>query len=629
MWNRLVVLLSVVSFACAALVACGGGGGGGGSSSGGPPPTYSLGVTVSGLVGTVVIQNNAAGDRSIAANGSLTLASGLASGTLYNITVLTHPANPAQNCVVSSGSGTLTANVNVAIACANIPLALAASTPANDSAGIVRSIAPLLTFSRALDAATVTTANVTMASAAGAQPIALVAGGSSVTVTPANRLLPVSEYTLTISTAVRGAAAEQLANAASLRFTTADGQWGTPQLAEDLPGDATFPRFAFDAEGYGLAAWQQHNGTRESIRIVPYLANGVWLQPSQIESGVGNALAPRMAMNAPGTALVVWRQSDGTRFNIYGWRYSRTTGFGSVELLEVGSLGDADDPEVAIDDAGRGVAVFELRVGTRSDVWAKQHNAQGWATLQLVETDNTGSAISPHVAMGTNGVAHVAWVQDDGVINNIFVNTVEVDGAVGTPMVLDTESGGVSQPQVATDPAGNVFAIWLQHDGVNGNVWASRRAASGSWSTPQVIETAAGQADSPRLAVDRVGNAIAIWSVHDGTRRSVWANRYAVGGGWGNAGLVEQNDGDANRPHVAMDPSGHALAVWQQVENGVSNTFFSRYTVAGGWTARALVENGSEDSSVPQIAIDADGDALAIWSQIEGGTRSIFSNRFE
>jgi hypothetical protein len=106
------------SFALAlALAACGGGS----DDPPAPPPvTYTIGGTASGLTGTVILQNNAGNNLSVAANGSFTFTTAINSGSAYAVTVLTPPVG--QSCTVTSGSGTASANVtNVAVSCAATP----------------------------------------------------------------------------------------------------------------------------------------------------------------------------------------------------------------------------------------------------------------------------------------------------------------------------------------------------------------------------------------------------------------------------------------------------------------------------------------------------------------------------
>ena len=66
-------------------------------------PKYTVGGTVSGLSGTVVLQDNGGDNLSVTANGSFTFATSLASGAAYSVTVKTNPAS--QTCTVTSGSG--------------------------------------------------------------------------------------------------------------------------------------------------------------------------------------------------------------------------------------------------------------------------------------------------------------------------------------------------------------------------------------------------------------------------------------------------------------------------------------------------------------------------------------------
>ena len=80
--------------------------------------TYSVGGAVSGLSGTVVLQDNGGDNLSVSASGPFTFATALASGAAYSVTVSTNPSG--QTCTVSNGSGTVaSANVtNVAVSCA-------------------------------------------------------------------------------------------------------------------------------------------------------------------------------------------------------------------------------------------------------------------------------------------------------------------------------------------------------------------------------------------------------------------------------------------------------------------------------------------------------------------------------
>ena len=82
-----------------------------------PPARFSVGGTVSGLSGTVVLQDNGGDDLSVSSDGGFTFGSLFGSGGSYDVTVKSSPSG--QLCSVSGGSGTVgSANVtSVSVSC--------------------------------------------------------------------------------------------------------------------------------------------------------------------------------------------------------------------------------------------------------------------------------------------------------------------------------------------------------------------------------------------------------------------------------------------------------------------------------------------------------------------------------
>lgn len=90
----------------AVVTACGGGNG----------VTYTVGGSISGLTGTVVLESGGV-SKSFSTNGTQTLTNPIPDGTVYALSVKTQPAG--QICTVTNGSGTVHANVtNVVVTCA-------------------------------------------------------------------------------------------------------------------------------------------------------------------------------------------------------------------------------------------------------------------------------------------------------------------------------------------------------------------------------------------------------------------------------------------------------------------------------------------------------------------------------
>jgi hypothetical protein len=118
----------------AATLASLGGCGGGDSSDGDPPPpaasapapspapapapvTVTIGGALSGLSGSVTLQDNGADNLALSAGGPFVFATPVNSGANYSVSVMTQPAG--QTCTVTNGTGTAaTSNVtNVSVTC--------------------------------------------------------------------------------------------------------------------------------------------------------------------------------------------------------------------------------------------------------------------------------------------------------------------------------------------------------------------------------------------------------------------------------------------------------------------------------------------------------------------------------
>jgi hypothetical protein len=284
----------------------------------------------------------------------------------------------------------------------------------------------------------------------------------------------------------------------------------------------------------------------------------------------------------------------------------------------------------------------------------------GNGTLDDSEVDDAQKVC--HGAPGTNGLHALISLTQEPAGTNCTLGGVQIDTGIdtdrdgvldpgevtstvylcnstgqapgwGTAAPIETDSvANAANPQVAVDGSGNAVAVWYQLDGTGNNIWANRFVPATGWGTATLIETDAGTAVNPQVAIDGNGNAVAVWPQGTVTRHNIWANRFVPATGWGTATLIETDDaGDALDPQVAVDGSGNAVAVWRQ-DNGTgtrTNIWASRFVPATGWGTATLVEtDNAGDALVPQVAVDGSGNAVAVWYQSDGTRSNIWANRF-
>ena len=410
--------------------------------------------------------------------------------------------------------------------------------------------------------------------------------------------------------------------------------WGTAEIIEtDNSRSAYSPQVAVNPSGNAVAVWKQSDGTRWNIWSNRYTSGTGWGTATLIETdNSGDAFDPQVVIDSSGNAVAVWKQSDGTRWNIWSNRYTAGVGWGTATLIETDNSGDATGPQVAVDSSGNAVVVWSQTDGTRWNIWSNRYIfGVGWGTATLIETDNSRDANTPQVAVDSSGNAVAVWYQYDGTRYNIWSNRYTSGTGWGTEELIETNTRSAYSHQVAVDPSGNAVAVWVQYDETRNNIWSNRYTSGTGWGTATLIETDNSRdATAPQVAVDSSGNAVAVWHQDDGTRRNIWSNRYTSGTGWGTATLIEtDNSGDANTPQVAIDPSGNAVAVWYQDDGTRNNIWSNRYTSGIGWGTATLIEtDNSGDATAPQVAVDPSGNAVAVWQHYDGTRWNIWSNKY-
>jgi hypothetical protein len=427
-------------------------------------------------------------------------------------------------------------------------------------------------------------------------------------------------------------------------FTTGDGVWGSAQLIEtDNTGDAGSPRIAVDPSGNALAVWDQFEGPSGNIWATRFTPTTGWGTAQPIGTAyvphisIGNLFRrprPQVAVGPSGDALAVWDQYDGTSYNSWANRFTPTSGWGTAQIIRTNTAGTSS-PQVAVDPSGDALAVWSQFGGTRINIWATRFTpTTGWGTAQPIGTNNTGDASSPQVAVDPNGNGLAVWNQFDGTRFTIWATRFTPTTGWSTAQLIGTETGDAASAQVVVDSSGNALATWSQFDGTRRSIWANRFTPATGWSAAQRIGTNTSEgAHSPHVAVDPSGNALAVWYQFDGGRSNVWANRFTPSTGWGTAQLAEtDNTGDASSPQVAVDPNGNALAVWSHHPDFTRSTIWAnRFTPTTGWgTAQPIETNNAVGAFLsPQVSVDSSGNTLAVWNQFDGTRSNLLANRFE
>lgn len=415
------------------------------------------------------------------------------------------------------------------------------------------------------------------------------------------------------------------------------GTWGVANLVEHQAGFASQPQEAMASNGDAIVVWQQFDGGHDSVYSRMYVG-GVWGPVTLVEHGTGDAWSPQVAMNDQGNAIVVWQQYDGSsHLSLYA--KCLTSGiWGPVKLLEYAS-GDAWSPQVALDCSGNSVVVWtQYDSSSHLSVYARQFSSGSWGPVTALENGN-GNAWSPQVAMDCNGNTIVVWSQLDGTFHmNVYAKCLS-SGTWGAVTSLKAGSGEATSARIAMDCNGNAIAVWSQtwwpSDGGQelSGIYADH-FSSGAWGTPKLLEknSVNNNLYAPEIAINDKGEATAVWIWRASLDfRAVHVASYSSGA-WGPVKELASVFGGVSSAQVAMASNGDAIVVWAGNDDsaGVSHSRIDAVRFNGSnWSAAMLLDSGTGDASAPQVAMDSNGNAIAVWEQNDGASESIYANIFD
>ena len=178
----------------------------------------------------------------------------------------------------------------------------------------------------------------------------------------------------------------------------------------------------------------------------------------------------------------------------------------------------------------------------------------------------------------------------------------------------------------------NTLRVLVQASGGASDFYEVGLTRDGRWGDAEHIGGAgAGNSGGARIAADPSGNAVAVWDEfenggYEGGGPRIWSSGYVPGLGWG----VPERIGGAGPevqlyPSVTMSDHGAAIAVWRQAPP--ASLWANRYTPGEGWGVPVLVAEG-EGMWASDVASDAIGNAVLAWSQLDGTRGDIWASRY-
>ncbi|MEA2380097.1 MAG: hypothetical protein QOH72_68 [Solirubrobacteraceae bacterium] len=296
----------------------------------------------------------------------------------------------------------------------------------------------------------------------------------------------------------------------------------TPQaLAPDGTESAYAPAFVAGGDGSTRLVW-----TRRTTAAGRLLAGGAFGAPFALPApGVG--AEPRIAVDADGTAVVVWVDSPSGR--VLASQAPAGGRFGPPTVLS--ATGRARDPQLAVSATGTAVAVWLQSSGGGNSVQAVARPRGGafGAPFQIAEPGQR--AFSPRIAATSAREVLVAWVNSNvttgygGGPGVVRLQRLGDDGApVGARRQLTPDGVRTTEPALAHDGTGSVIVAWTNFPAGarSGTVQARRIAPSAILGSVRTLSRGPVENRGAPVLAGGAGRMVAAWTQHRDVTYSVY-----------------------------------------------------------------------------------------------------------
>ncbi len=250
-----------------------------------------------------------------------------------------------------------------------------------------------------------------------------------------------------------------------------DGTWSAPVVISGSPGRAT-------------PVWDALVGSSDVERALIRVADTAWSNAIQ-------GKPPEMALKSGEKAIVIWTEEGDSDARIQMAIYSEgswstpvtatlsTDGTWSCPVVIAGDGAGAHHPNLAMNDAGQAVLVWEALLGSNVTARARVRAADGtWSTVTELATKGK----LPEAALNNSGKAIAIWTEESDSDARIKA-AIYSDGSWRSSVYVSEAGLIASQPEVRMHADGSATVAWQN----GAAILSSQMGADNVWGAPVTI----------------------------------------------------------------------------------------------------------------------------------------------
>ena len=350
--------------------------------------------------------------------------------------------------------------------------------------------------------------------------------------------------------------------------------------------------------------------------------------PVVLESRSEDVEHPQLAVQDDGEAVVIFEQDENGRRRIWSTQYKNGNWTTPAIIDDPSQGGDYHVQTLSSNRHGQAIALFKQFVpgALSADLWAAYYTNGAWSAPEVV-VSGLGLLVSADVAIDQTGAAALLWLEDDSSAMRAYAKRYSAsDGWSNKELIQSSANDAGLFPQVVMDNSGNAAAVWIEYQGGDTRLM-SNLFFGGAWQGDTVLESTAltllpTNKDVVMFAEKQV---VVTWdTIDEQFIPTVYSRRFSS-----NAWEPSENLGAGSIARMSTDFNGHATLTFGTTEANFNNNVVAFQMLATGWgTEQTLIANVLTPFE-PSVDMNGRGEVVVLWQQLSNTNQNLRLTRFD
>lgn len=300
-------------------------------------------------------------------------------------------------------------------------------------------------------------------------------------------------------------------------------------------------------------------------------------------------------------------------------------------------LGSQFDIQACTDGSGGLILAWKDTRDDSGDIYAQRVDSNGnpqWNANGTVICNSIGEQENPEIATDDAGGAIIVWEDHRSGTTYIYAQRIDSTGAVQwavNGIRVSTGAGFEARPDVCPDGTNGAIVCWGDYRTSWFNIYAQKLNSAGTrvWASAGLsVATMDSRQWFSRIISDNIGGAIISWEDQRGGTYDIYAERIDMNGNalWssGNGTAVCSASGDQRYISMCSDDNYGAFISWaDKRSSSYWDIYCAKITGAGSkpWTANGVhVCSASYTQFDPRLAHDTSGGVYVAWEDGRAGS---------